>query len=91
MTLPCIICDKELDAVAPEFQTNQPYDAVSFIAYGQYGSTVFDPCDGRGTYLEVNICDECLIKKRGEKKILFADKKTNYSKDVTDTVVDYWL
>ena len=39
---------------------NQPYGGLAFQSEGHYGSTVFDPMDG--TYLEVNICDECLLR-----------------------------
>lgn len=58
--LNCIVCDKELENVFEEAQ-NQPYEGLSFVSYGHYGGTAFDPMDGR--YLEVNICDECLLKK----------------------------
>jgi len=39
----------------------QPDDAVWFSAYGQYGSTVFDPCDG--SQLRINVCDQCLAER----------------------------
>jgi hypothetical protein len=39
---------------------SQPYDGLAFQSQGHYGSTVFDPMDG--TYLEINICDECLLR-----------------------------
>lgn len=40
----------------------QPYDATTFRAYGQYGSTVFDLVDLSSIkkYLQVHICDACL-------------------------------
>ena len=61
----CIACRKELKSVWPEGDEytasfNQPYAATTFISYGHYGSTLFDPMDG--TYIELNICDECLEK-----------------------------
>jgi hypothetical protein len=52
----CFKCEKELTS----FQPNQPYDAVSFTSYGQYGSQVFDPMDH--SFLEIHICDDCLTK-----------------------------
>lgn len=55
--VPCIVCKKKLGPVGSE-AGNHANDANSFRTSGQYGSTVFDPLDG--TYLEVNICDECL-------------------------------
>lgn len=56
--LPCIVCGKTLERVFDEQTHNQPYRATSFQASGQYGSTAFDPQDD--TYLEVNVCDDCL-------------------------------
>ena len=35
-------------------------DGLHFRTYGHYGSTIFDPMDG--TYLDVAICDECIMK-----------------------------
>ncbi len=37
---------------------NQAYGGLAFTSYGQYGGTLFDPMDG--TFIEVNICDDCL-------------------------------
>lgn len=61
--LPCIVCERTLGSALPErFDgANQPYAGTVFYAYGQYGSTIFDPMDE--TFLEVNICDDCLDKK----------------------------
>jgi hypothetical protein len=41
-----------------------PNDGVVFHARGNYGSTVFDPLDG--TYLEVLICDDCLVEHKSK-------------------------
>lgn len=60
--VPCIICDKQLKNVAEE-TSNQPYSGTCFNSYGHYGSTIFDPMDG--SYLEINVCDECLANKKG--------------------------
>lgn len=57
--LPCIACGAELKAIS-EDDIVQPYDAVTFRAYGQYGSTVFDPQDDSQLY--INVCDVCLAK-----------------------------
>lgn len=62
MDLPCIVCDKPLENVMSDVDGNQPYGGTAFTSHGHYGSTVFD-CDGG--YLEINICAECSIKKRG--------------------------
>jgi len=62
--LPCIACGRELEAAfsASDRAERQPADAVMFYAYGQYGSTVFDPQDE--SQLQVNVCDPCLLERR---------------------------
>lgn len=64
----CISCDKTLekDPHGSDF-TGQDvipsiYGAVIFRGTGNYGSTVYDPMDG-GHFLEVYLCDECILKK----------------------------
>jgi hypothetical protein len=61
--LPCIACGAQPESVwkdGDDELKRQPYGATTFYAYGQYGSTVWDPMgDDR---LMVNICDPCLIK-----------------------------
>jgi hypothetical protein len=64
---PCIVCGEQLYNVVDEV-TNQPYEGTAFTTGGHYGSTVFDPMDG--TYLELNICDECLVKARDKCQVL---------------------
>lgn len=59
--LPCIACGQEL-ANVNETATNQPYNGTAFNSHGHYGSTAFD--DFEGYYLEINICDACLILHR---------------------------
>ena len=79
MTLPCIVCDKELEPAIPEPHgraENQPYAATSFWTAGHYGSTVFDPMDG--TRLEINVCDGCLTKKND--KVLFLGRDGAYER-----------
>ncbi len=56
--LPCIICRKPLEKVSRD-ATNHPDDGVVCTTHGNYGSTVFDP--GDGSYLEFNMCDQCLL------------------------------
>jgi len=78
MTLPCIVCDKELESALPEKfdDVDQPYAGTSFYAHGQYGSTIFDPMDG--SFLKINICDDCLDKKAKQQAILIGfPKKPN--------------
>jgi len=59
--LSCIACGKELKNV-DETAANQPYKGTAFQSHGHYGSTIYDPMDGR--YIEINVCDECLKDKR---------------------------
>lgn len=67
MTHNCFKCDKKLESATPHSDKHdQPYAATTFIAYGQYGSTVFDPAhttSGR-EFLQLNLCDECLVSGR---------------------------
>lgn len=72
-TLPCVVCDKELEPVFKGASnhpiTNQPYAGTIFTSHGQYGSTVFDEMSG-GTFLELNVCDPCLVRLAGEGKVI---------------------
>lgn len=56
--LPCIACGRQLENVTAD-AGNQPYAGTAFVTHGHYGSTAYDPIDGR--YLELNICDLCLV------------------------------
>lgn len=66
----CFRCDKVLKNLIKE-KENHPVDGVAFITYGHYGSKIFDPMDG--TYLEINICDDCLEQERLKNKVLKID------------------
>lgn len=67
--LPCVRCDKPLQNVEPDYTpANQPYEGTAFVSHGHYGSTIFDPMDG--TYIELNVCDECLKGLQGTGKVL---------------------
>lgn len=56
----CIVCGAVPEPAVPaDIEQNQPYAATVFRAYGQYGSTVFDPMDR--SFLEINVCDSCLV------------------------------
>lgn len=70
--LNCIACGKELQNVE-ETATNQPYEGLAFISYGHYGGTVFDPMDGR--YLEISVCDQCLLKEAKKQNILLGQDR----------------
>lgn len=64
---PCIICGKELENVDVA-STNQPSEGLNFYSHGQYGTTVFDPMNGE--YLEINICDTCIVEKAKQGLVL---------------------
>ncbi len=63
--LPCIVCGAELENVTDDSE-NQPYEGTAFLTHGHYGSTAFDPFDG--SYLEVNICDACLMQAQTSRR-----------------------
>lgn len=71
--LPCIICGADLKpAVAdhdPSDPANLPWGGTVFMTYGSFGSTVFDSLGDR-EWLELNICDACLVAKAGAGVIL---------------------
>lgn len=68
----CIVCEKELEideATVPVVKTlegrqsmNMTLGGVNCVAYGNYGSAVFDPMD-REPLLGFVICDACFQKK----------------------------
>lgn len=67
--LSCIVCDYQPEYALPgEGDINQPYKATAFSTPGHYGSTFFDPMDG--SYIEINVCDDCLNKAVDKKQIL---------------------
>lgn len=70
MTLPktctCIRCDKKLGNYLAIKDGYQPADGLAFFSYGHYGSTYFDPMDGR-SYLAIVVCDECV--KEAEERL----------------------
>lgn len=65
--LPCIACGKALRNAFDD-ATNQPEEGLAFESHGHYGSTAFDPMDG--TYIEISVCDECLIRARAQGQVL---------------------
>jgi hypothetical protein len=74
--VPCIVCGKVLEEAMSDTD-NQPYKATTFVTYGHYGSTFFDPMDGSS--IEINVCDDCLEKAKLDKKIVhYFEKKVTY-------------
>ena len=64
--LDCFKCGKPLESAFPpeHTDTNQPYAGTTFTSSGHYGSTAFDAMDG--SFLELNICDDCLRANRSQ-------------------------
>lgn len=65
MKLPCfcISCDKELKRDWDGTDIDSPTSGGIYLtSHGNYGSVVFDPVF-ESDYLEMYICDECLVKK----------------------------
>jgi hypothetical protein len=63
----CIACGKKLDNMQYKMSNGKPLvevhpmNGLHFRTYGHYGSTIFDPM-GTGEYLDVAICDVCIMK-----------------------------
>jgi len=60
ITLPRIICAKELHSTIRRATFNHPSGAVVCRTSGNYGSALFDAEPG---YIEFNICDDCLAAR----------------------------
>lgn len=62
----CIVCRTRLESAFRDYSAldNQPYGGLAFQSQGHYGGTVFDPMDG--TYLEISVCDPCLVQAGNE-------------------------
>lgn len=81
----CIVCRRALEPECsmPDVLGNQPHAATCFQGYGQYGSGAFDPMDGH--YLEINVCDECLVAAASEGRVLLGRR---YRRSVETNVAD---
>jgi len=76
--LPCIVCGKQLEGPgcllgSEGVGQNQPSEALALQSPGFFGCTVFDPCDGK-TYIELNVCDQCLVKSAQENRVAIGQK-----------------
>lgn len=69
--LPCIACGATLVNVFDA--DNQPQEGLAFTSNGHYGGTAFDPMDG--SFIEVNVCDPCLIAAGEQGRVLAARTK----------------
>jgi hypothetical protein len=68
MPVNCIRCDRSLESVNGGGH-NQPNLGTAFTSYGHDGS-MFDPMDG--SFLEINICNSCLIEAGNKNQVLAA-------------------
>lgn len=59
MATACIRCGGGLKDVWDGMKNSPPKGGTQFRTYGHSGSGVFDPMDD--TFIEVNICDPCLL------------------------------
>lgn len=60
----CLVCEKELELIWGESEPGHYY-GTHFIAFGNYGSGVFDPIDGDvATALVAVVCDSCMVAKK---------------------------
>lgn len=79
---PCIVCKKELKNVfnGTDYSEHQTDDALMFTADGHYGTTAFDPMDN--TYLQVNICDSCIVSAAKEGLVLHVEPMASRSANI---------
>ena len=84
MALPCIVCGKALRNVFDD-AGNQPNDGVVLTTHGNYGSTVYDSFTGE--FLEVNLCDPCLVRAGEQGRVLEA--RTRRPAALNGTLVGY--
>ena len=66
----CIVCEKELEEEDSLIGAHKRllcweiiYDGIILKSCGNYGSTEYDPMDGVSEYLELALCDKCLVSK----------------------------
>lgn len=71
-TVECFCCGKTLDNWVYDCKrsdggvthvTVHPMQGLHFQTYGHYGSSIFDPMDGKATTLDIAICDACLVDR----------------------------
>ena len=56
----CLCCRKPLLQQGPGL----PCGAIDFRAYGNYGSSIWDPRTGEDLPLCVWVCDECILERK---------------------------
>lgn len=81
----CFKCNKQLDSVWRSLDRDeapvQPHDGVTFLAGGNYGSRIWDPCTS-SLNLRIIICDDCLRENASNvlvvRRIAVADKYEHF-------------
>jgi hypothetical protein len=58
-TTMCICCGRELENFTED--SIQPLGGLAFRSYGHYGSSIFDPVGIENMYLELTVCDPCVL------------------------------
>lgn len=74
----CFKCDRTLDPVDPKWE-RQPYGGTVFVAYGHYGSTVWDVNYGSSNkFLEIVLCDDCLLANKDQVQMVRKIPRVDY-------------
>lgn len=93
MTLDCFKCGKKLEPAIKEawlaVPFNQPYAGTTFVTHGHYGSTVFDPAGTGNKFLELNICDECLLANTEQIRYGYSRSEVKYDYSPWDPEAEY--
>ena len=91
LALPCIVCEKPLVNI-DEGVDNQPHCGTEFVAYGHYGSTIFDPGpEDHGKVLVVNICDTCILRAIDAAVIQGRSKSIALSREPIEATQRAWV
>jgi hypothetical protein len=88
----CLVCDQPLEPCYVredgDVRFTPVYHGLHFQAGGAFGTTVFDPHpDDPSGFLEIVICDRCLIKKQAQVRLFLKDKSLgSFSAEIANTV-----
>lgn len=80
----CIACNKTCEYIFKPHSLHPPISGTMFESTGNYGSTVWD-MEGR-KFLQIVICDDCLIEKAHLVNVISWDAKTPPPKELTDKI-----
>jgi len=94
----CIVCEKELQEEDGPIGAHRNllcweiiYDGIILKSCGNYGSTEYDPFDDSvGEYLEMALCDKCLVAKGHLiQRLEEVKKKTDSVYEPVENFVEY--